>query len=267
MKKIGLIAGSGSLPVFFAQEARKKGAKIVAFAIKDITDDTLSKFVDKIHWIDPARFKIASFALLLLSERLKKMVMVGKIEKSMLFGKIKNEDITQVISTVKNMTDYSLLDEVTKRLGQLGIEVVDGLEYFKDLLPQKGVLTKRHPTEMEQEDISFGIKMAKEIAGMDIGQTIAVKDKVVVSVEAMEGTDATIRRALKITGGGFSVIKVARPKQDMRWDVPLVGLKTLEVMILCKSRLLAIESSKMYFVNKHKVIKEADLNGVSIVVV
>lgn len=266
MERIGLIAGSGNVPLLFAKEAKKKGATIVAFAIKDITSPNFGRYVDKIHWIDPAGFKIQKFILLLLRERIKKMIMVGKVDKSMIFGKLKNnEDVRTLLDASGDSMDYSILEEATRRFNKIGIKVIDGLEYLKDLLPPKGVLTKRVPSKREEDDIEFGVKIAKEITRLDIGQTITVKNKAVITVEAMEGTDEAIRRASKLSDD-FVVIKVARPKQDMRWDVPLIGFETLKTMVEAKARVLAIESEKMFFIDKAKVIKEADLNEIAIVV-
>ena len=268
MERIGLVAGGGKLPVIFANEAKKRGAKIVAFGVEGITAPDFGEFVDKLHWIDPANFKIQKFAFLLIAERIRKIVLVGKIDKSLIFGKFgKNKDVSSVLTTAKDNMDYSILEEVTKRLAAVGVHVTDAIEYLKDLMPEKGVLTKRQPTAEESEDIKFGVKMAKEIARLDIGQTIIVKNKSVVAVEAVESTDDTIKRGGTISGGDFIVIKVARPRQDMRWDVPLVGLDTLETMLSSGGKVLAIESEKMFFIEKEKVVKEADLNEATIVVV
>jgi len=268
MERIGLIAGAGDFPITFAKEAKKKGVSIVGFAIKEITSPNFNLFVDKIHWIDPRAFKLQKFVFALLTSKVKKMVMVGKFDKSLLFGKFgKNDDVNSVLRSVKDNMDYSILEDVTRRLGQIGIKVIDGLDYLADLLPVKGILTKRIPSEIEELDIDFGIQIAKKIALLDVGQTVTVKNRAVVTVEAMEGTDNTIIRAGELTGGGFTVIKVARPKQDMRWDVPLVGLDTIVTMIESKASILAIESGRTFLVDKAKVIKEADLNGLAIVVV
>jgi len=134
------------------------------------------------------------------------------------------------------------------------------------MLPDKGVLTKRHPSQDEWDDIKYGMKMAKELTRLDIGQAITVKHKAVITVEAIEGTDKTIERAHDFVSDGFTVIKAARPKQDMRWDVPLVGADTIETMIKYGARVLAIESGKMFFVEKEKTILEADKNEIAIVV-
>lgn len=267
MERIGLIAGGGKLPLLFAAEAKKKGALTIAFAIKDVTDPGIDNVSGKVHWIDTKKFRVQKFLFLLLAERIKKMVMVGKIDKSIVFERSRdNKDIGEVLKSAKDNMDYSILEEVTKRLKKIGVEVIDGLNYLSDLLPKKGVLTKRQPTKGEWEDVEFGIRLAKEITRLDIGQTIVVKNKSVVAVEAMEGTDEAIKRAGDLIKSDFTVVKIARPRQDMRWDVPLIGYETVRTMIECHARVLAIESGKMYFVEKEKTLKEADQHDISIVV-
>ena len=268
MERIGLIAGSGDFPAIFAQEARKKGTKIIAFAMKDITSPDFGKFVDRIHWIDITKFQIQKFIFLLLAERIKKMVMVGKVDKAMIFKKVDgNKEIGEFLKSAKDSRDYSILEEVTHRFAKIGISVIDGLEYLSDLVPSKGVLTKRHPSESEREDIEFGMPIAKEIARLDIGQTITVKNKAIVTVEAMEGTDNTISRARELVGGDFTVIKVARPKQDMRWDVPVAGEDTIRLIAKYGGSVLAIEEKKMFLVDRESCIRLADASNISIVVV
>lgn len=268
MERIGLVAGSGNFPAIFANEARNKGVKVIAFGIEGITAPDFGDFVDRIHWIDPAKFQIQKFAFTLIAERIKKIVLVGKIDKSLIFSRLRNnKDVSSVLTSAKDNMDYSILEEVTRRFAMVGIKVTDAVDFLKDLMPPKGVLTKRRPSKIEEDDIEFGMRIAKEIARLDIGQTVAIKNKAVIAVEAIESTDDTIKRAGSICGGDFVIVKVSRPGQDMRWDVPLVGLKTLETMIEAGAKALAIESEKMFFVEKEKVIEEADLKGIAIVVV
>jgi len=268
MERIGLVAGSGNFPLVFSQEAKKKGDTVITFAIQDVTHPSIKDYSDRVHWIDPEKFSIPKFLLLLAVERLKKIVLVGKIDKALVFKHSKdNKDLGDFLKSTKDNSDYSILDEVTKRFKQIGIDVIDGLGYLKDLLPAEGVLTKRLPSEREKADIAFGLSLAQELARLDIGQAITVKDKAVITVEAIEGTDRTIRRAHELVKDEFTVIKVARPKQDMRWDVPLVGPETIHTMVEAQARVLAIESGKMFFSEREKAIREADLHNLTIVVV
>ena len=268
MERIGLIAGAGDFPAVLAQEARKKGAKIIAFAVKDVTSPAIADFADRVHWIDPHKFSIQGFVFTLIAERIRNMIMVGKIDKSLAFAVSKgNKDVEKVLSSARDNMDYSILEEVTRRFSQIGIKIIDGLEYLKDLLPEKGALTKRLLSPEEAKDVEFGVNIAREITRLDIGQTITVKNRAVVTVEAMEGTDNAIRRAYELVKGGFAVVKVARPRQDMRWDVPLVGMDTIKTLKECNSPVLAIESGKMFISEKAKTVNEADTHNITIVAV
>lgn len=265
-ERIGLIAGSGKLPVIFAKEARKKGAKIIGFAIKGLASPELEGACDRFHWV--GRTEIMKGLFLLAAERIRKIVMLGKVDKSFIYEGIKkNDKALNAFQDSEDKSDYNLLERATAELKKKGIKVLSGAEYLSELLPSKGVLTKRRPSEKEKEDISFGFKVAKEIAGRDIGQTVVVKDKSVVSIEALEGTDRTIKRAADLNIEGFTVIKVSRPRQDMRWDVPVVGLETVNLIAENKGKVLAIEGKGMFLVEKESCVKLANDNDMSIVVV
>lgn len=266
MERIGLIAGGGELPIIFAKEARKKGAKVIGFAIKEMALPDFDTACDKAHRLSIGQVK--KFLFLLLLEKIRKIAMLGKVDKSLIYdNSIKmDERALKFLNNAKAKNDYSILEKVTAEFKKLGIEVIDSVEYLSHLFPSKGVLTKRRPSEKEYEDISFGFGVAKEIAGMDIGQTVVVKDRTVVAVEAMEGTDRAIERAAALSGGGFVVVKVSRPKQDMRWDVPVVGPETIRLVAVNKGKALAIESERMFLVEKDTCLKLADKSGISIVV-
>lgn len=268
MDKIGLIAGGGEFPIIFARSARAKGAKVICFAVSGMTDPEIEGAVDRIHWINIGQ--VAKFVLLLKIERIKRLAMLGKIDKSAIYKNInikKDETVNEFFKGLDRKNDYSILEEFTRRLNRAGVEVIDGVEYIPELLPTKGVLTGRKPTPAEEEDIEYGNRIARVIARHDIGQTLVVKQKNVVAVEAMEGTDETIKRAAGLSGEGFVVCKVARPNQDMRWDVPIVGPETIRTIVECGGSVLSIEEKKMFLVNRAEVIRLADENGVSVVVV
>ena len=193
--------------------------------------------------------------------------MLGKIDKSIIYRDIrKSEESSRVLDDSKDKNDYSILERITTELGKVGVEVISGLEYMGDFLPPKGVLTKNKPSFTQREDINFGFKIAKNIAKMDIGQTVVVKNRSIVSVEAMEGTSRTIERAAMLCGEGFTVVKVSRPEQDMRWDVPVVGPETIRLIAENKGKTLAIEEKRMFLVEKDACISLADKNNISIVV-
>ncbi len=266
MERIGLIAGGGEIPVIFAREARKKGVKVIGFAVKGLASPELEGVCSKVHWLGTNQ--IMKGLLLFAVERIRRIVMLGKIDKSIIYDTVKKDEGELArFKETPDKSDYSILDRVTAELKKRGVEVIDSLEYLSGLLPSKGVLAKRHLSAKEKEDVSFGFKIAKEIAQFDIGQTIVIKDKSVIAVEAVEGTDRTIKRAAELGVKEFTVVKVSRPKQDMRWDVPVVGPETLKLIADNGGKVLALEEKRMFLVDKDSCARLADKNDISIVVV
>lgn len=267
MGRIGLIAGYGKLPIIFSNVARKNGDTVIAFALKGAAQPELEDYVDKLHWLNWGDFKKG--LLLLVTERINRIVMLGKIKKAAFFkeeGKL-DSDARKILDSTKDKKDYAILNEVTRVFSSMGIEVIDPASYLKDLIPSKGILTKRRPSEDESADIEYGRVIGLELSHYDIGQTLAIKDKTAIAVEAAEGTDETIERAGALTGGGFVVVKVARPDQDMRLDVPLIGIDTLKALVEAKGKALALEADKTYLLDRDEVIKIADENGISIAII
>lgn len=263
MAKIALIAGGGNLPLEFVRSAKKQGDKVVAFALNGMASEQLEKEADKTYWMDIGQYK--KFAFLLLKERIRRIALVGKVNKNVIYQEgDQDEEYTHALKKLKNKKDYSILKELTNRLGRIGIVVMDNMKYFSHLLAEEGILTGKEPSEETRKDIEFGYDTAKKVAGMDIGQTIIVKDQVVVAVEAMEGTDAAIKRASEIAGDGCVMIKVARPEQDMRWDVPTVGLETMKLLAEHKYKALVIESRKMYLAEKDEMLKLANSADITV---
>jgi DUF1009 family protein len=267
MARIGLVAGGGALPAIFAKIARERGDEVVAFGLKGFTSEELAAHVDRIHWLEWGDLKKAM--LLLSSERIRKIVMLGKLRKDLLFRKagLLDDEAKRLLEGAGGKKDYALLNEAAKLLGKLGIEVMDAAVYLKDLLPIKGTLTKREPTEAEWEDIRYGAHVARQLAGFDIGQTVIVKDRTVIALEAAEGTDETIKRAGALTDGGFVVVKVARPEQDMRFDVPLIGIGTVDELIRAGGKALALEEKRTFLIDKDEILKKAGQKGIAITVI
>ena len=267
MARIGLVAGYGKLPVIFAREAKAQGEVVIAFALKGAASPDLDKYVDKIHWLEWGNLQKA--LLLLVTERIKKVVMLGKIKKDIVFKEDEKLDgkAKELMNSAQGKRDYSILKEVSNLLSKVGVEVMDSTTYLKALIPSKGTLTKRPPTKEEWDDIKYGVDLARKLAHYDVGQTIAVKDKTVIAVEAVEGTDQTIHRAGGLVNGGFIVIKVSRPDQDMRFDVPLVGMETLETLIKSNGKVLALEEGKTLLIDKEEMIALADKKEISIVII
>ena len=267
LEKIGLFAGGGELPLVFGDEARKNGTKVVAFAAKGITSKNLDSHVDKIYWLELT--ETAKLPLIFLAERLKNFVILGKLPKTILFKKeiSKSKEISSVLNDAKSRLDDNLMRELANKAKKFGVNFLNPADFLGSLLAGKGVLTKRKPTTEEWQDIEFGKRVACAIGNLDIGQAVAVKKKDVVAVEAMEGTDEMINRAGKLVGSGVIFVKMIKPRQDPRFDMPTVGITTIDSLIEAKAAVLAIEAGKTFFVNKNEAVKRADSHGISIVAI
>ena len=266
MDRIGLIAGNGKFPLLFARAAKKAKTQVVAVAIREETDPELAALVDGIHWINVGQLK--TLIDILKTEHVTKAVMAGQIRHKLLFSDIElDEELKKLLLSLKDKRTDSILGAVALRLGQLGIQVIDSTTFIKDYLPAPGVLTQCLPSQAQSDDIEFGLSIAKTIAGADIGQTVVVKDKVVLSVEAIEGTDEAIRRGSAYCHGNAVVVKVSKPNQDMRFDIPLVGKNTIETLIREKVAVLAFEAGKTLLLDKEQVVTEANKHNICIIAV
>jgi len=264
-KKLGLIAGMGELPIAVAGEAKSQGYTICAIALEPLADKSLSSHVDEIKWVNVG--KLGTLINSLKKSGIKEAVMAGKVSKTLLYKSKITPDLRAVklLFTLKDRRDDSILLAIAKELADEGIELLDITLFSTGLLMPEGVLTKNKPSNDEWKDIEFGWKMAKEIGRLDIGQTVVVKNRAVMAVEAIEGTDEAIKRGGKLAGEGAVVVKVSKPNQDMRFDVPTVGLQTLSAMQEVKARVLCVEAKKSLILNKDKLLEEAKIAGISIV--
>ena len=267
MARIGLVAGYGELPLIFAKKAKEKGDVVIALGLKGVTSQDLEKYVEKVYWFEWGDLKKA--LLLAVTQRLRKITLLGKIDKEILLkdtGKL-DAEANKIIKASGGKKDYAVLKGIAKLIGAVGIEIIDPTPYLEELIPMKGILTKREPTKAELEDIDYGRKIASELARLDIGQTVIVKDKTIVAIEAAEGTDETINRAGQISGGGFTVVKMARPAQDARFDVPLVGPDTIKAIVQNKGSVLALEEKKTFLMDKDQAVRIADDSGLTIIII
>ena len=267
MARIGLVAGYGELPLIFAKKAKERGDTVIALGLKGSTSEDLEKYVEKVYWFEWGDLKKAM--LVAVTQRLRKIALLGKINKEILFkdsGKL-DEESKKIIRSGGGKRDYNILKGVAGLIKTVGIEVIDPTPYLEELIPVKGILTKKAPAKEEELDIEYGRKIALELARFDIGQTVIVKDKTVIAIEAVEGTDDAIRRAGKLVDGGFTVVKMARPAQDARFDVPLVGLETVKTIAQNRGKVLALEQKKTYLMNREEAIRAADESGISIIVI
>ncbi len=267
MDKIGLIAGAGKFPFLFSHAAKQQGIFVVAFAFKKITDKRLKKYVDRIFWLDIGR--LGELLEALKQNRIKKAVMAGKIPKAFLFNSHleKDEESNSFLNKVSDKGDASLLTAVADKLKQQGVQLLDSTTFLSHLLPSKGTFTRREPSDLEWEDIHFGKELAKRMGDLDIGQTVLVKNKVVLAIEAIEGTDVAIKRGGKLGNRGAVAVKMSRPVQDMRFDVPVVGPETVRTLIKAKFAVLAVEAKKSIIIDREEVVKLANRKGIAIVAV
>jgi len=267
MEKIGIIAGNRKFPLLLSAAAKKKNCRIIAVAIKGDTSPKLKKLVDKIYWLGLSEF--SRMFEIFKSEGIRKLVMAGQISPRRLFSKEiqKDPQLKALLAGIEDKRADTIFRAIAEKLSQEGFELLDSTLFLEDFLPQKGVLTKNEPGFAVWEDIYFGFDLAKAIAFLDIGQSVAVKNKAIVAVEAMEGTDRLIRRAGSIAPAGITVVKVSKPKQDMRFDIPVVGLNTVKNLIKAKASCLAFEAGKTLFIDQDASIRLAGKKGLSIVAV
>jgi UDP-2,3-diacylglucosamine hydrolase len=264
MEPIGLIAGNRRFPLIVAEAARKQGFSVVAIAIRGDTSRQLERFADKVFWTGLDGFD--RMVEIFKQEGVRRVVMAGQVSPCRLFSREveRSPFIKGLLSGLKGKNAEAIFSSVALELEKSQIEVLDSTFFIKELLPKKGVLTKREPTFSQWEDIYFGFDLAKQVALLDIGQTLAVRAKAVVAVEALEGTDNLIRRAGRLSRGGFSLVKVSKPRQDMRFDIPVVGLVTVRNMIHCKASCLAMESEKTLFIDMEESVNLANRKGLAI---
>lgn len=257
MPKIGLIAGNGSFPILFAQEARRRGEKVFAVALKEEADPTLETVVDQMTWLSLGQ--LSKTIDYLKGHGVDRAVMAGQVKHTQLFKDIVPDwRAAKLLGKLINKKAESVLRAVTEEFAKDGIQFLSSATYLEAWLCPSGVLTLRRLTKEEQADVTFGLPLARGLAESDIGQTIVVKNGTVVAVEAMEGTDACIKRAGAIAGPGCVVIKVARPKQDLRFDLPVIGQRTLDSMKEAGTMALAMEAHKTLLLDKDLLLKSAN---------
>ncbi len=263
-RKIGLIAGNGRFPLLLAKQAKEMGIDISCVAIKEEVDTDLDPYVSDIERI--SLYELDRIIDFFHSKGIEIAVMAGQVKHVHLFSEVERKGrVASILSRVKNNKTDSLLKAVAEELHKEGISLMDSSIYLTSFLPKPGVLTKRKPSEEEKEDIKFGYGIAKELARLDIGQTIVVKNRSVVAVEAIEGTDRCIFRAGKIGGRGGVVIKVAKPGQDMRFDIPVVGLKTIDILKEAGIAAMAFDSRRTLLLDREEVLKNAEALGICLV--
>ncbi|NOZ19660.1 MAG: LpxI family protein [Planctomycetes bacterium] len=269
MSKIGLIAGNGKFPILFAQSAKRRGLDVVAIALRGETLPEIVEHADRVYWAGIAQ--LGKWIKLLKRENVTQAVMAGGITKAKMYSPLRilrfRPDLRTLrfwYHTLRDKKDYSLLEGAANEFAADGITICNSIEYMTEHLAEEGCCTKRRPTESEMADVRFGWDLAKQMAHLQVGQTVVVKEQAVLAVEAIEGTDAAIRRGGQLGKSGAVVVKVSKPNQDLRFDVPAIGLRTIEVLKETRARVLAVEADKTLILEKEEVIKAADRAGICI---
>lgn len=274
-EKLGLIAGNGSFPLLLLDAARARGAEVIVAAIKEETFPEIEQRGAKaVHWMSLG--ELGKLIETFQREGVTRAIMAGQVKHKQIFSHIRPDwKLAKVLMSLGTRNTDSLLGAVAKVLAEEGITLLDSTSYLEPLLARPGVLTKRAPTDDERANIDYGRKVGRHLAQYDIGQTVVIAGAACVAVEAMEGTDATILRAGEIMRGleaeastlsrTLTVVKVAKPNQDMRFDVPIVGVKTIEVMRAAGATCLALDAGKCLLIDGDPIIHAADAAGITIV--
>lgn len=264
--KQGLIAGDGILPVRMAQHAKENGFDVVCISLSKDNLSDLKKYCSKVYSCHPG--EINRIEGILKSEELKQATFLGKVSKSVLLKPYKfDARAFELLKTVKRLNDDEVMLLIVREFEKIGIKVLDQTIFIKNLMIPAGVLGKHKPTKEQMEDVNYGFWLAKEMGQIDIGQSVVIKGKMAMAVEAIEGTDACIRRGAKLARKGACVVKVAKPKQDKRFDIPAVGLRTLRTMRKYGAKLLAVEANETIIVEQEKVVEYADKHNIVIMAV
>src|SRR5271156_1762319 len=260
----GLIAGNGDFPFLVLEGARSRGIEMAVIAIREEASSGLERVAKRIHWVSLG--ELSKTIELLHTEGVKHAVMAGQVKHNKIFSAIRQDwRLAKLLLSLPSKNTDSLIGAVARVLQDEGIELVDSTKFLGALLPEAGVLTRRAPDASESADIAYGHSVARQIAALDLGQMVVVRDLACVAIEAMEGTDETIERAARITGGQrLVVVKVSKPRQDMRFDVPVIGLKTIEVMRRSNVTALAIDAGKTLLFDREALIRSADESGIAI---
>ncbi|MBI4178061.1 UDP-2,3-diacylglucosamine diphosphatase LpxI [bacterium] len=263
---VGLIAGEGDFPVRFAAAARKKGHDVVACAVLGAASKEIESAATKTHWIKLG--KIGKILGHFRDENVRDVVMCGRIRKEIFF-KHPAIDVVglKLLAALKDQRTGSILSAAADFLEREGFTVRSSVWALDEDIPAEGILTRRKPDRRERADVEFGVRMARALADLDIGQTVVVKDRIVVAAEAVEGTDETIERAGRIAGPGCVIVKMNAPGRDLRFDVPTIGPETLRRMSDAKASVLAVQAGQTLLLDKEKLINTANLSKISVIAV
>ena len=263
--KFGLIAGNGRFPFLVLEGARREGVEMIVAAIKEETDPAIENIAGTVEWVSVGHLgKLIKF---FKREGVTRAIMAGQVKHVQIFklNALPDLRMARMLARLKRRNTDALIGAVADELESEGVTLIDSTTFLRPLLAREGVLTNRAPNKREMADIEYGLSVATELARLDLGQTIVVKSEAVVALEAMEGTDATIRRASELVRGRpLTVVKVAKPDQDMRFDVPVIGLETIETLRNCNVTAMSITADKTLIFDRDQTIAAADQNRIVI---
>ena len=268
-QKLGLIAGNGRFPFLVLDAARAMGYDVVVIAIREEASKEIEAAASKapqadVHWVSIGQ--LGTFLKILDDHKITQAVMAGQVKHIKIFGGfVPDMTAMSLMGKLKGFNTDALIGAVADLMRERGVELVNSAKFLEPLLAGEGQLSGRAPDENERKDLEFGYRMADAIAGLDIGQTIAVKHQAVVAVEAMEGTDECIARAGHLAGGGVSIVKVAKPNQDMRFDVPIVGLATIQAMRVAGAKVLSLDAGRTLIFDRDAFFASANEAGIAVV--
>ncbi len=264
--KQGLIAGDGTLPVKMAQYAKENGFEVICISLANDNLRQLKKYCSKVYSCHPG--EVNRIEKILKDEEVKQATFLGKVHKRVLLQLHKFDTrAIELLKEAQRLNDDEVMLMIVKEFEKLGITVLDQTIFIKNLMIPSGVLGKLKPTKEQMEDVNYGFWLAKEMGKIDVGQSVVIKDKMIMAVEAIEGTDMCIKRGSKLAKKNAVVVKVSKPSQDKRFDIPAIGLKTLKTMKKYKADLIAVEANETIIVDQEKVIQFADDNDIVIMAV
>jgi len=276
--RYGLIAGNGRFPFMVVDGARRAGVSLSVAAIREETDPKIEREVDRLVWVGIGQ--LGKMIRFFKGEGVTKAIMAGQVKHVQIFSRaVPDARMLKMLLKLPRRNTTSLIGGIAAELASEGIDLIDSTFFLQDSLPSAGTLTRRKPSTAERADIEYGLEVAERIAELDLGQTIVVRGKACVAIEAMEGTDATILRAGEIMGGSgargrmnlssgpLTVLKLAKPDQDMRFDVPVVGIPTIEAMVQARATCLCLNAGKTLMFDQGEMIALADRNKIAIVAV
>lgn len=262
--RYGLIAGNGRFPFLVIEGARRAGVELAVAAIREETDPQIERVAERLTWVGVGQLgKLIRF---FKSEGVARAIMAGQVKHVQIFSNaIPDARMIKLLWRLPRRNTDALIGAVADELAREGIELVDSTLFIRDRLASAGTMTRRAPDERERADIEYGLEVAREIARLDLGQTIVVRARACVAIEAMEGTDAVIKRAGALARGRLTVVKVAKPHQDMRFDVPVVGRATIEAMIEAGATCLCLTAGKTLMFDREEMLDLADRHRIAIV--